>query len=465
MQPTTTTLRRISVTLLLITAIVMTASPTKVDVSATSGPQFADDHEAQNKKQKEVKDPCRKALKRAAKGKPLPSDCEPTSSAGVSRGDFNGDGFADLAVGVPFEDEDGFGSVGAVNIVYGSTNGLTSSGDQYLTSLTFGYPYASDDRFGSALASGDFNGDGFSDLAIGMPHRDVGGVQDRGVVLLIDGSASGLATSTARTLIGALGGSALAWGDFNADGFGDLAVGVPERDTVISLCFDHGAVQIFYGGTSAMTRGQTMVGDCNHRYGSPLAAGDFDGDGASDLVIGIPFADRFLLDDFGSVEVWQGGLADLRLARLELAQRLDQDVPFVNGVAEAGDQFGFALAVGDFNADLRDDLAVGVPGDETGTATDAGIVHVFLGGSPFEGELVDSVNDLFFTQGSLGENNESGDRFGRALAAGKFNDDFHADLAIGSPGENVGDISNAGMVSIVFGGSTGLSFTSSQHWH
>ena len=91
------------------------------------------------------------------------------------QGDFNGDGFADLAVGAPGEDL-GSPDAGAVNVLYGSAAGLTSAGNQFWHQNSPGIAERADagDLFGSALAAGDFNGDGFDDLAIGVPAEDVG---------------------------------------------------------------------------------------------------------------------------------------------------------------------------------------------------------------------------------------------------------------------------------------------------
>src|SRR6187397_1023391 len=106
-------------------------------------------------------DPCELALTPPGQAKGLHRRCESAGSAGVARGDFNGDGRADLA---PYEDLDGVGAAGIVQVFYGSATGLTADGDQLLDIRTFGFALGSNDHFGWALAAGDFNGDGNSDL-------------------------------------------------------------------------------------------------------------------------------------------------------------------------------------------------------------------------------------------------------------------------------------------------------------
>ena len=178
-------------------------------------------------------DPCEQSLRPPGNARGLHERCTAAGgSSGAARGDFNADGIADLAVGAPYEDQDGIRAVGGVHVFYGTATGLSSTGDLFLDETHFGFAYATDDFFGWALASGDFNRDTYSDLAIGMPGRDSGSTQAAGRVLLINGSASGLNLATVRTLQllpsgRGSAGEALVWADFNGDGFGDLAVGVP----------------------------------------------------------------------------------------------------------------------------------------------------------------------------------------------------------------------------------------------
>jgi hypothetical protein len=102
--------------------------------------------------------------------------------------DFNRDGVADLAVGVPGEN-----LTGAVNVLSGASSGLSGSGAQVFFQVGGTAEFL--DRFGEALAAGDFNGDGFADLAGGASGEDVGGVRDAGAVSVLYGATGGLTTA------------------------------------------------------------------------------------------------------------------------------------------------------------------------------------------------------------------------------------------------------------------------------
>src|SRR5712691_7066302 len=156
-------------------------------------------------------DPCVQLPNPPGNANGIEKQCPPAgSSSGIAKGDFNGDGFADLAVGVPDEDLGSIVDGGSVNIIYGSANGLTTTtagipAAQFWSLSFIGLNGGSraGDRFGAALAAGDFNGDGFSDLAIGIPNRNLTtsffGINTvhtgSGAVAIIYGSKNGLTTS------------------------------------------------------------------------------------------------------------------------------------------------------------------------------------------------------------------------------------------------------------------------------
>jgi len=420
----------------------------------------------------------------------LASDAGPSSS-GVARGDFNNDGFGDLAVGVPFEGIDTFVQCGAVNVIYGTAGGLRSAGNQFWHQGVSGVPGGNEtgDQFGRSLASGDFNGDGFSDLAIGAPFEDVSTRVDEGSVTILFGSAGGLSSVGAQGLTGAAAGDrfgwSLAWGDFDNDNVGDLAVGAPRADDADSE--DEGEVRIYRGILAEGLRFQSTLDQNSFRIGSiegsletsfdrfgeTLAAGDFDGGGHSDLAIGVPHKG---LSNAGMVYVVFGSVDVLDPLANPAGERVAQ-FRLNDEVAESGDLFGASLAAGDFrrSAGGFQCLAVGIPGEDLGSgngpfegtsARDTGKVVVFFGaGRGFAG-----VQELSQDLAGIPMTDESGDAFGSSLAAGDFNGDRCADLAIGIPLE---DVSTGGTTSvdagavIVLYGQPGSSFDpfDSQVWH
>src|SRR5262249_11258138 len=149
----------------------------------------------------------------------------------LASGDFNGDGFDDLAIGVPTQDVGMAVSAGAVCVLYGSPAGLTDVGNQLWSQDSPGVLDAAEgsDSFGPSLTTGDFDGDGFDDLAIGVEGEDLGAIDAAGAVNVLYGTASGLSdvgnqfwTQDSPGILGAaesaeLFGSILASGDFNGD--------------------------------------------------------------------------------------------------------------------------------------------------------------------------------------------------------------------------------------------------------
>src|SRR6187549_959063 len=109
---------------------------------------------------------------------------EPPCGGCATTQDYNDDGFADLAIGIPDESIGSVTQAGAVEVLYGSANGLGSAESKLWSQNSAGIGETSEpvDEFGSALATGDLNDDGFTDLAIGAPFESVGTVTSAGVV-------------------------------------------------------------------------------------------------------------------------------------------------------------------------------------------------------------------------------------------------------------------------------------------
>jgi hypothetical protein len=410
--------------------------------------------------------------------------------AALAMGDFNHDGFADLVIGVPNEKLPNAGGVtvsaGAVHVLYGTPNGLSATGDQFWhgASPDIGLAVLSGDttgdRFGASLAVGDFDNDQFDDLAIGIPERFTTNV---GAALILYGSAAGLSSSGRQVwsqetngvpdtaAAGDLWGSALAAGDFDHNGSDDLAIGAPGEDAGGT---DSGAVTILYGSAGSglsvafsqlWSQGSTGIADTRQggdRFGAALATGDFNGDNSADLAIGVPgelVRNPFTLvnaDEAGAVNVIYGsGGSGLSSNNDQFLTRDLISLDFFGG-----DLFGRVLAAGDFNADGRDDLAIGIPlldGDDKGgveifTGTSSGLTRQdksLFGGRPF------LQDDRLF-----GGTHVQHEYFGSALATADFDGDGHSDLAVGAPGESLFNDPNSsigsGGVNISFGSSAGL---------
>ena len=187
--------------------------------------------------------------------------------------------------------------------------------------------------------------------------------------------------------------------------------------------------------------------------------GDFNGDGFDDLAIGVPGEDlgSIFNADAGAVAVIYGSSSGLSATSAHIDQFWTQDSTNIDNQAEGSDQFGFSLTAADFNADGKDDLAIGVPHEDSGSP---GGVQVIYGSSSGLSATLAHV-DQFWTQDSADIDNqaEDGDLFGYTLAIGDFNADGKDDLAVGVPFEDLGSIGNAGAVEVIYGSLSGLSAT------
>lgn len=331
--------------------------------------------------------------------------------AALASADLNRDGYADLVVGNPTE-EAGRTRVGSVTLVWGSAKGL-EGGTALPRKATNGYG-----TFGADLATGDFTGDGRPDIATvnggdvflyrggftksgglgkvsrydregqgwssdtiaagkvngdGKTDLIVTGVRGIGSTFrteawFLKGSTGGLVSGPAKVVDGKKQHERLdaAIGDFDRDGYGDIAVGNPYANG------SRGAVTVWYGastgpGKRTVTLSQATAGvpgasEAGDEFGLSLAAGDADGDGYPDLAVGVPREKVGTKTHAGGAYLFRGGKGGLTGAR---SAALGKSLPGVAGATAAHDAFGYDLRLRDLNRDGRADLAVAVPGENS----------------------------------------------------------------------------------------------------
>jgi FG-GAP repeat protein len=393
-------------------------------------------------------------------------------------GDFHGDGTPELVVGAPGATV--AGAAGAGRLYFFGHQGPSWYGAPPLDPESSNVPGEAEpqDGFGYSLAVGNFNGDFYDDLAVGVPWEDWNGTDDGAVVVLLGGPA-GLTSLPSQMfgpgedgLLGTPGdddhfGFSLAVGDFNRDGRDDLAIGAPDRDA----CFhaDSGQVHVLYGSFSGLTTaGNQLFCDSDvggaagvlEHFGYALAAGNFDrpppsacfappaDSCADDLAIGVPGQPVGSADHAGRVVVVPGipgtGLSPSGAARFGQSD-------LSSGTSEQDDHFGSTLAVGQLDSSpgasggrRADDLVVGVPDENLGGNEDQGALQLVFGGPSGLGshgdQLVRQRAPLASAPGA------AFDHFGQALTVGDFDGDGAGDLAVGIPGR--GD----GTVQLLYGG-------------
>ena len=326
-----------------------------------------------------------------------------------SAGDFNGDGFVDLAIGAYGNDAGGT-DAGRVYLYFGSSV-QDNVADLILTGAAAG------DQFGiSVSAAGDINADGYTDLIIGANGSDSGGSNSGRAYIYLGGSVPDAIPDV--TMTGAVTGDNFGYsvssaGDFNGDGFSDVIVGSQFSD---ALATDGGAAYIYYGGISANNVADiTMEGTgTNDRFGYAVSsAGDVNGDGYSDVIVGA-YLDNNSFSDDGSAFVYFGGSSPNNSADMNLKGE------------GAADQFGVSVSsAGDVNNDGYSDIVVGANGNDSG-GQNSGAAYLYFGGyNP------DAVPDLVLIGSSANDNlgyfvssihDVNADGYGDFIVSAPFND-------------------------------------------
>jgi FG-GAP repeat/FG-GAP-like repeat len=345
----------------------------------------------------------------------LGTDCSPytTRVLNFSRSDrdFNGDGYADLLIGAPY------GTTGVAQVFFGAGSGIDTISDGTLTRVG-----SSGDTFGISVASAsDFNGDGYCDVLVGASLAGAGG----GAYVYLGGAGATFDTMADWTSLGSasaqLGHSVSSAGDVNGDGFSDLIVGAFSSGAGGG---NAGQAFVFLGGTSPdNVADATITGAAGDRMGIAVAGvGDVNNDGMDDILVA------------GIVQGTPGA------AYLRYGNR--SSVLSVDGVTLRGanndDAFGQSLAgAGDLNGDGYADFIVGAPGRDP-----AGSAYVFLGATAL-------APAMYVLNGTT-----AGDSFGFAVsAAGDVNGDGFADVIVGASNNDDGG-ANAGSAYVYFGGAS-----------
>ncbi len=328
-------------------------------------------------------------------------------------GDVNGDGFADLWIGARFASGSG-GTTGRTFLHLGSGGGISTAATHEFDGALYGAG-AVQSEFGASVApAGDVDGDGFADTLVAAPRFDSGEV-DEGRAGLFTGRARGLITTPnwlfARDLSENLGHAASTAGDVNGDGFDDIIAGAPGGNYYASTFA--GKAYVFLGGpglpatTPNWTLGENQLAD---RFGTSVAnAGDVNGDGFGDVIVGAPAHDRGQVDE-GAVFLYLGGPLGLSTTP---ALVLEAD--------QAGAFFGQSVAnAGDVNGDGLTDVIVGAPFFD-GVVVDEGRVFVFLG------DVTNPLSTLAWTQ----VGNASTRYLGMSVSgAGDVNGDGKSDVIV-----------------------------------
>ncbi|MFD8571584.1 N-acetylmuramoyl-L-alanine amidase [Streptomyces sp. NPDC059639] len=405
------------------------------------------------------------------------------ATAGISHAlpsqNLTGDATSDIVAGLPKG-----ASGGQVAIVPGGVSGPTTTGKKLISQSTGDIPGAgeSGDEFGASTATGDVNGDGYTDLVVGQPGEDdTTGHKDRGAYTIVYGpgftTGTGVNLDASYDLSGARFGSAVAVGDFNADGtadvfaastgFGgtwsarygdgwdsdsmittsedkltyeDATSGDFNRDGYADVALNYrdgaslGKVVWYKGGAGGLRKAATLT----VKGGRSIASGDINGDGVDDIVIGQPYTSESAAHSGGQVTAVYG-VAGTGLGTK--VTTIHQSTTGVPGASEAGDAMGASVAVGDYNNDGYADVLTGAPNEDITRSgknqSNAGTSLLLKGSSAG----LTGTGAIAISQDEPGVpgSTETNDNLGSSAALTDLSGYGRADLVLGVAGEDTGN--------------------------